>query len=965
MSLTPEELSALSQSFKDAMTDTSQTLSNLDVGIRLLIKDNQNASLEAKKFASGVGTAAKNLDALTEAEKAQIKAAEILVEKQRLLDSATQNAKASLGSFATGLLDTNVKLTNYSDAVGKAGDAAWDLGKSFGPLGMVIGGVVKGFTALAQASLKQTQSLLDAKDALNKMGGAGSYTTESIYKMARASDLNSETISRLIKPMQSMGSSVMVLGQGAADSQKKFAELTKVTSEQRMQFMRLGISQEDMMQGQADYVALQAMSGVSIKNQFEDTKKLRQASLDYQTNLLDLAALTGADTKELKEKQQAALKDRQLMIDNMMMQHKAQRLREQADKETDSARKAQLLKQADAIENEVAARQEGIRTLAGLKAPEALIKGVKEIITTGSISGKDAQVLARLGMEKEVEEFQKTIKEGGDAKVAAAKLDDAYKKKFGDNLDRMGDALKVGTTELNDMYGANVDSLQQITEQQDNLEQATKDQVKKRKEAEKPGADPAADARAKAQEATIKTTGAMDDLVHAANPLVGKFDLLKGTTIALTAAAAAAALALGGLSAGKLLGGGGGGGGGLLGKLGGEAGSAGGIGSKALSAGKGLLKGGALAIGGAALEYGGDKLKESGHEKLGGAASVLGKSASYAGTGAMIGSVIPGVGTAVGGALGAALGAGMGLYENWGNMFGSKGDANASLDSSSKASGSSDSSQPSGGRGANAGKFAGGGKVGGSMSDKDVKDMIVRHEGKRNAPYKDSLGLWTIGVGHLIGDGRTLPKEWNRQFSDSEIMGLFDKDYDKHKNLAQSNVPGFNKFDTMGQGAFIDLTFNMGGGWPQKFKNTSKSLAMGDTEGAAAGLEGSKWFTQVGRRGPEVTNMIRNSKVSARDGGLSMGPESGYPATLHGNEMIVPLDPNSILADLGKKSKQQVETSVASGSITKSSSNDGFRELLNINQAMMEMMSTKLDNVINKLADSHDTQNKILRYSQA
>jgi hypothetical protein len=86
----------------------------------------------------------------------------------------------------------------------------------------------------------------------------------------------------------------------------------------------------------------------------------------------------------------------------------------------------------------------------------------------------------------------------------------------------------------------------------------------------------------------------------------------------------------------------------------------------------GLLGGGAAALGGMALSYGGDKLKEAGYEKTGGAMDVAGQAASWGGTGAMIGSVIPGVGTAVGAGVGALAGGAYGLYKNWGSFFGDK-----------------------------------------------------------------------------------------------------------------------------------------------------------------------------------------------------------------------------------------------------------------------------------------------------
>ena len=48
-------------------------------------------------------------------------------------------------------------------------------------------------------------------------------------------------------------------------------------------------------------------------------------------------------------------------------------------------------------------------------------------------------------------------------------------------------------------------------------------------------------------------------------------------------------------------------------------------------------------------------------------------------------------------------------------------------------------------------------------------DLIKRFEGCRFNPYRDSVGLWTIGYGHLIGDGKSLPSGFNRVFTQKEI----------------------------------------------------------------------------------------------------------------------------------------------------------------------------------------------------
>jgi lysozyme len=147
-----------------------------------------------------------------------------------------------------------------------------------------------------------------------------------------------------------------------------------------------------------------------------------------------------------------------------------------------------------------------------------------------------------------------------------------------------------------------------------------------------------------------------------------------------------------------------------------------------------------------------------------------------------------------------------------------------------------------------------------SADDKSIMEMIKKHEGVRTKPYKDSLGLWTVGVGHLIGNGKTLPPEWNREFTMEEIDKLFMEDYIHHKNAAQK-IPAFNKMNSLGQGALIDLTFNMGPAWFKSWPTLMKQLSSGDFNSAADNLKNSTWFKQVKSRGVTIVNMIRNAGI--------------------------------------------------------------------------------------------------------
>lgn len=149
----------------------------------------------------------------------------------------------------------------------------------------------------------------------------------------------------------------------------------------------------------------------------------------------------------------------------------------------------------------------------------------------------------------------------------------------------------------------------------------------------------------------------------------------------------------------------------------------------------------------------------------------------------------------------------------------------------------------------------------GGVDDDFAKRTIIQHEGIRYEPYKDSTGLWHIGVGHLIGDGKTLPKEYQRRFSHEEVMTLFEQDYARHKAAAEQ-IPAYKKLDSNGRAALIDLTYNMGPSWWKSWPNLMQQLENGDMDGAVKTLRSSKWASQVqSSRVNTVTSLLKSSKL--------------------------------------------------------------------------------------------------------
>lgn len=112
-------------------------------------------------------------------------------------------------------------------------------------------------------------------------------------------------------------------------------------------------------------------------------------------------------------------------------------------------------------------------------------------------------------------------------------------------------------------------------------------------------------------------------------------------------------------------------------------------------------------------------------------------------------------------------------------------------------------------------------------------EMLRHHEGVRRKPYQDAIGLWTVGVGHLIEDGKTLPDSWNKVFTMEEVDEILRKDLARFETgverLCPSGLTG-SRFD-----ALVSFSFNVGLGCLQRSSIRMKHNR-GDFEGAANGF---------------------------------------------------------------------------------------------------------------------------------
>lgn len=132
--------------------------------------------------------------------------------------------------------------------------------------------------------------------------------------------------------------------------------------------------------------------------------------------------------------------------------------------------------------------------------------------------------------------------------------------------------------------------------------------------------------------------------------------------------------------------------------------------------------------------------------------------------------------------------------------------------------------------------------------------MVARHEGYRKLPYRDTLGILTIGHGrNLESNG----------ISRSEALVLLSNDLAAIERELSERLDFWNKLNNVRQAALLDMGM-MGTARLLRFNLMLDAMRLGDWEGAAKEALSSLWAREVGSdRSHYDSEMIRTGMVPA------------------------------------------------------------------------------------------------------
>lgn len=143
-------------------------------------------------------------------------------------------------------------------------------------------------------------------------------------------------------------------------------------------------------------------------------------------------------------------------------------------------------------------------------------------------------------------------------------------------------------------------------------------------------------------------------------------------------------------------------------------------------------------------------------------------------------------------------------------------------------------------------------------------------------PYKDDVGLWTIGIGHLIGKGShedmiSFVSKNGNTITIEQLLQLFNKDVQKHVDIAKNKFGSqWEEFSPNLKMALVDISFrgdllNSKGTKDFDFVNKIKGRKFKDA--ATSYLDHKEYKERSGRGGKDgvVTRMNKNAKNIANE----------------------------------------------------------------------------------------------------
>lgn len=155
------------------------------------------------------------------------------------------------------------------------------------------------------------------------------------------------------------------------------------------------------------------------------------------------------------------------------------------------------------------------------------------------------------------------------------------------------------------------------------------------------------------------------------------------------------------------------------------------------------------------------------------------------------------------------------------------------------------------------------------MNLRELTESLVEHEGKEDTPYRDSRGLWTVGIGRCLETNPITKAEWkwlldNKavtfQLTGIGLQYLFANDVRSATTQIKARCDFWDRLNDVRQNVLIEMCFQMGIDRLLGFNKMFAALRVGNWEEAKKEALDSDWHKQTPNRVRVLAEALRTGE---------------------------------------------------------------------------------------------------------
>jgi hypothetical protein len=238
--------------------------------------------------------------------------------------AATKKGSEAIGALASAgmaagkaMLDGKKGAAAFNSSLDELSNAATAAGMALSlliPGGILVKGLIAGITAITTAYIKYTQAANEMADKLSKgyqglakAGGAAADGMTGVFKDAKKLGLSMNELDQMVSLVAENSKEFALFGGSVGEGRKRFADLSEAMAPARKGLMNLGMDMKEINEGAAGYIRLQSRVG-AVQN--KTTQELADSTKKYLVEQDALTKLTGM-TRQDQEKSREEIRSQE------------------------------------------------------------------------------------------------------------------------------------------------------------------------------------------------------------------------------------------------------------------------------------------------------------------------------------------------------------------------------------------------------------------------------------------------------------------------------------------------------------------------------------------------------------------------------------------------------------------------------------------------------------------------------